>query len=431
MAALVCGWLLMTLSAGCKKPAALPATEVTAPAVMGHPLEHRSLSEYLEITGRIDAVLVVDIRSRISGYLTKIFFRDGQYVKKGDLLYEIDPRPSVAQLEQAEGSLEKLLGEKQFNQVQVERYEKLVGKGAASMQDFDSWKAKRDENTGAMAAARAQVEFARLNVEFCTITSPIDGQISRTQLQIGNLINQDTTTLTTVVSVDPMFVYFNVDEPTLVRVLRTMRGESLKTGADPREVFVDIGLVDDVGRKYPYHCRVDFLDNQLDPQTATITMRGRLENPYDSDPAHPKPPLFRSGMFMRARLPLGQAVERTLVPELALSSNQDRKILWLVDEKGLASTHEVIVGQKIGAWAIVESADAKKPLDRSAAAVVRGLQRCREGKPVIMTLVKADSIGIEPLPQSVPQTSVSPAAADREDLLNQPPARPPGAASGP
>ena len=408
-----CGQAAKDPSASTKAAAQAPPSEVTVAA-----FQSRLLPEYLEVTGRIEAVRAVDVRCRITGYLTKIFFRDGQFVKAGDPLYEIDPRPYGAQLESAKGSLEKLFGERRFAEVQVARYEKLSAKGAASVQEFDTWKAKLEENTGAVAAARAQVEFARLNVEFCTVTSPIDGQIGRTQLQVGNLINQDSTTLATVVSIDPIHVYFNVDEPTFVRVVRTMRGESEPAMVDRRQFVVDIGLVDDRERHYPYRCVVDFLNHQVDPQTATITVRGVLENPHDPDPAHPRPPLFRSGMFIRARLPLGEPAALTLVPEAAIGSNQDRKVLWLVGVDGTSHSREVLPGQKVGAWIAVRSADPARPLDASDRVVVRGLQRCREGKPVTVVMAPADTIGLDtlpaasaaapaPLPQAAPATEAT------------------------
>jgi len=405
------------LLGGCGRPSredaavAKAAGQAALPEVIVTSFQRRVLPEYLEVTGRIEAVRSVDIRSRITGYLTKIFFRDGQFVKAGDPLYEIDPRPAVAKLEESQGKLASLIGEQKFAAVQVERYEKLTSKGAAPIQEYDSWKAKREENAGAVASARAAVESARLNVEFCTITSPIDGQIGRTQLQIGNLIDQDKTTLATVVSIDPVFVYFNVDEPTLLRVLRTLRSQTTTGTAGPQTVFVDIGLVDDQERHYPYRCVVDFLNNQVDPQTATITMRGRLDNPYDPDPAHPRPPLFRSGMFLRARLPLGQPAELMLVPEVAIGTNQDRRTLWLIGNDGLARNQDVIVGQKVGAWVAVRSADPTRRLDPEAQIVVRGLQRCRENKPVKAVAAAAESLQLDTLP--VPSAPMpEPAAAD-------------------
>jgi len=408
VAAVVPVMLAMATVGGCGRKSgdaaasAKAAAEAAPPEVTFAGFQRRVLPDYLEVTGRIEAVKSVDICSRVTGYLKKIFFRDGQFVKTDEPLYEIDLRPYVAKLEEAQGKLESLIGEQKFAAVQVERYEKLTAKGAAPVQEFDSWKAKLEENAGALASARAAVESARLNVEFCTITAPFDGQIGRTQLQIGNLIDQDKTTLTTVVSIDPVFVYFNVDEPTLLRILKTLRGDSQAGAVGQREVFVDIGLVDDTERKYPYQCTIDFLNNQVDAKTATITMRGRLENPFDPDPAHPRPPLFRAGMFLRARLPLGQPAELTLVPEAAVGTNQDRRTLWLIGADGLARSREVIVGQKVGAWVAVRSADPTQPLDPLAQVVVRGLQRCREDKPVTAVAAAVDSLGLQTLPAVLP-----------------------------
>jgi RND family efflux transporter MFP subunit len=391
-------FFLTFLCVGCAKNAPQSAPAVPAPEVMVFDFQTRTMPEYLEVTGRINSVFVVDIRSRVGGYLSKIFFRDGQFVRKGDPLYEIDPRPSLAKLAESKGTVEKLLGERRFAEIQIARYEKLISKGAASQQELDAFRAKLEENTGSLTSARAQQEFNQLNLDFCTIVSPIDGQVSRTQFQIGNLINQDQTTLTTVVSIDPIFVYFNVDEPNLVRVLKTTRSTSRSNGIFTGQLFIDVGLVDDLERAYPHRCVVDFLNNQLDTQTATITMRGRLDNPHDPNPDHPKPPLFRSGMFARVRLPLGQPAQRLLVPETAIASNQDRKILWLVDTENVASMREVLVGQKVGTWITVQPTDPGKPFGASDRVVVRGLQRCREGKPVTPKLASAEIVLLNTLP---------------------------------
>ena len=391
-------FFLTFLCVGCAKNAPQSAPAVPAPEVMVFDFQMRTMPEYLEVTGRINSVFVVDIRSRVGGYLSKIFFRDGQFVRKGDPLYEIDPRPSLAKLAESKGTVEKLLGERRFAEIQIARYEKLISKGAASQQELDAFRAKLEENTGSLTSARAQQEFNQLNLDFCTIVSPIDGQVSRTQFQIGNLINQDQTTLTTVVSIDPIFVYFNVDEPNLVRVLKTTRSTSRSNGIFTGQLFIDVGLVDDLERAYPHRCVVDFLNNQLDTQTATITMRGRLDNPHDPNPDHPKPPLFRSGMFARVRLPLGQPAQRLLVPETAIASNQDRKILWVVDTENVASTREVLVGQKVGTWITVQPTDPSKPFGTSDRVVVRGLQRCREGKPVTPKLASAEIVLLNTLP---------------------------------
>ena len=266
--------------------------------------------------------------------------------------------------------------------MQVDRYTKLVAKGAASQQELDTHKARLEENTGALAAARAEMESARLNVEFCTIVSPIDGLIGRTQLQVGNLINQDQTSLATVVSVDPVFVYFNLDEPAFIRLGNNLRDSVGRSGESPDAMTVMVGLVDDVERTFPYRCSVDFLNNQVDSQTATITMRGRLANPYDPTSGHNVPPRFRPGMFGRVRVPIDEPKQRLFVPEGAVGNIQDHKIIWMIDAASNASAREVVVGQKLGGWVAVTPPDATKPLDPAGRIVIRGLQRCRDGKPV-------------------------------------------------
>ncbi len=365
------------------------------------PFEPRVTPEWIEVTGRIEAVSTVDIRSRITGYLTEVAFRDGQFVKAGNKLYEIDARPYQAKLLEGQGNVEKLLGERRFNEVQVDRYTKLVAKGAASQQELDTHKARLEENTGALAAARAEVESARLNVEFCSIVSPIDGLIGRTQLQVGNLINQDQTTLATVVSVDPVFVYFNLDEPAFIRLGNNLRRDGAsRSPASPDTMTVMVGLVDDVERTFPYRCSVDFLNNQVDSQTATITMRGRLANPYDPAADTNVPPRFRPGMFGRVRVPIDEPKQRLYVPEAAVGNIQDHKIIWMVDAASNASAREVAVGQKLGGWVAVTPTDATKPLDPAGRIVIRGLQRCRDGKPV--AAVAARDGEAPPPPPAVP-----------------------------
>lgn len=421
-------WVAAALTlavAGCTPPAPPPSPPAVSEVMVATP-RSVTVPEYLEVTGRIDAELVVDIRSRITGYLTEVAFRDGQFVSKGDPLYEIDRRPYEAKLASAAGTIDRLVGERRFLEVQVDRYEKLVSKGAASRQEFDSFKAKLEENAGNLSAARADHEAARLNVEFCSITAPIDGQISRTQIQVGNLIAQDTALLATIVSLDPIFVYFNIDEPTFVRMTSRARDSGRGPGADAGQTLVDVGLVDDVRREYPHRCRVDFLNNQLDSKTATITMRGRLDNPHSIDPASPRPPLFRPGMFARIRLPLGDAVDRLFVPEVAVASNQDRKILWIAGEDDIASAQEVTLGQKLGSWVAVTATDPARPLAAADRIVVRGLQRCREGKPVKPTPAAEESLDLGSLvlperrdPPS-PEASAEPAEAESREASDPP-----------
>ena len=402
IASLLAGlYLVLAASLGCTKPPASAPQTAPVPEVVVLSPEVRTTPEWLEVTGRIDAVSTVEIRSRVTGYLTKVAFQDGQFVRAGDPLYEIDSRPYQATLLEAQGMVEKLLGEKRFLEVQIDRYSKLVAKGAASQQEFDSYKAKLEENTGALAAARATVESAQLNVDFCTITSPIDGLIGRTQMQAGNLINQDHTTLAVVVSVDPVFVYFNLDEPAFLRLENNLRRSTPIPPPQRGLTTVMVGLVDDLLRTFPYNCTIDFLNNTIDTQTATITMRGRMANPYDPAGEHATPPRFRPGMFARVRVPLGEPEERLIVPEAAIGNLQDHKNIWMLGPESVATPHEVTVGQKLGLWVAVKAANAAQPLDPSGRVVVRGLQRCRDGKPVKPVAATEDEL--PPAPPEAPR----------------------------
>ena len=370
----------LILGASCSKA---PKAEIKAdaPEVTVQHLSEMVLSDDLILTGRLDAVVNVDIRSRVTGYIDKIYFKDGQFVKKGDLLYLIDPRPYQAKLDTAKGDVERLDGERKLTDIQVDRYKKLSDKGAASKQEYDMWIAKQAENLGSMASAKSQVVFNQLNLDFCKVIAPIDGQISRTQIQIGNLINADNTSLTNMVSIDPIYAYFNVDEPTLIRISRQMRSPT----SDKRAIGqfnLDVGLVDDLKKEFPIKGKMDFVNNQLDKQTGTITVRGELSNPFNSVSIPHKMPLLKPGMFIRVRLPLSEPKPRQMVPEVAIGNNQDRKVIWIVNSEDKAQMIEVEVGQKAGELVPISPTDSAVKLGPETRVVVRGIQRCKDAKPV-------------------------------------------------
>jgi len=383
MASRISGLILigiLILGASCSQKPKTEAQPLAPEVTVGMP-KSLVLAESLVLTGRLDAVLNVDIRSRVTGYLDKVFFKDGQFVKKGEILYLIDPRPYQAKLDTAKGDVERLEGEKKLAEIQVDRYKKLSEKGAASKQEYDTWIAKQAENLGGLSSAKAQVIYNQLNLDFCKIYSPINGQISRTQIQIGNLINADNTSLTNIVSIDPIYAYFNVDEPTLLRVVRELRAGT----RDRHEVEyyeVTVGLVDDSNREFPFKGRLNFVNNQLDKQTGTITMRGELSNPHDPSTSPPKMPLLKPGMFIRVKLPLSQPLPRHMIPEIAVGNNQDRKVIWVIDKEDKARMIEVEVGQKEGSLVSVTPSEKGTKFDENTRIVIRGIQRCREGKLV-------------------------------------------------
>ncbi len=194
--------LFTTLLLGCAEPPALappPVPKVT----VSRPIP-REVTDYEDFTGRTDAISTVDIRARVTGYLNQVAFKDGDIVKENALLYQIDPRPFQAALDQALGQVERLEAAKKLMAIQVDRYAKLAKKGAASQQDVDQYTAQQAENIGALKTAQAQVETAKLNLGFTRIAAPVTGKISRTLITPGNLVNADVTVLTTIRSIDPM-----------------------------------------------------------------------------------------------------------------------------------------------------------------------------------------------------------------------------------
>ncbi len=378
---LVCGMAVLN---GCdnKTPPAPEPLEVS----VSQPLE-RSLADHAEFTGRTDAIDLVEVRARVRGYLVKVNFKDGQMVKKGEVLYEIDPRPYQADLDKALGELAKAEGQKQLADIQVDRYTKLAAKGAASEQDRDEWRGKQAEAIGNVAAAKGSLQGARLNLNFCTITSPIDGQISRTFFQIGNLVSPDVTTLTTIVSVDPIYAYFNVDEPTFLHVLRRIREGGLRV-TRLEEIPVEIGLVDDPARSFPLRGKLDFVNNQVDKLTATITVRGIFENPGLIGTG--KPRLLWPGMFARVRVPLSPPRPSLVVNERAIATDQGFKFVWVVDAENRVHYRRVELGQLQDGMQVIQSG-----LEPTDWVVVKGLQRCRP--EVQVRPVKVDMVTLRPV----------------------------------
>ena len=232
---------------GSEPPPAKPPLPVVSVAI---PVA-KEVIDYEDFTGSTDAVSKVEIRARVSGYLIKVNFKDGDdTIKEGDLLYQIDPRPFQADLDQANGNVERLEAEKKLLAIQVDRYRKLATKGAGSQQDLDQYLAQQAENVGALKSAHAQVDRAKLNLGFTRITAPISGKIGRTLLTVGNLVNADSTQLTTLMSIDPMYAYFNVEEPTLLEVRKLLREGAIQSRS-LGEVAVRMGLADDVEKGVP------------------------------------------------------------------------------------------------------------------------------------------------------------------------------------
>lgn len=332
---LLCGFL-----PGCsRRQAAPPPPMLTVTACK--PIE-RQVTDYADFTGRTDAVFSTDIRPRVTGYLVGMPFREGARVAKDQVLFEIDDRPYKAALDLAKASLEvaKAALIKAQGDYDIGLEVQKQSKEAISVQELTRRLGARDEAKGNVGRADASLVSAQLNYDWCKVRSPIDGQVGRYLLTLGNLVNADATQLTTVVSETPMYVYFDVDENTMLDVLRKLvlpsKVDLLKVKGG---VPVLMGLADE-NSSFPHKGYVDFGNNTVNASTGTILLRGVFDNP--ATPAGKR--LLRPGMFVRVRLPLGKPHSALLVAETALQSDQGQKYLLVLDDKDVVQYRRIKTG---------------------------------------------------------------------------------------
>lgn len=359
--------LLSVLLVGCDNSVAQNAAP-PAPAVSAADVVVKSISQWDSFNGRIEAVESVQLRPRVSGYIDKVNYTDGQEVKKGEVLFTIDDRTYRAALEQAQANLARAKTQASLAQSEANRTDKLVNTNVVSREE---WEQRRSAATQAQAdirAAQAAVDAAQLNLDFTKVTAPIDGRASRALITSGNLVTAGDTAsvLTTLVSQKTVYVYFDVDESTYLHyqnLARSGQGASSNHMALP----VEIGLTGEEG--YPHQGKVDFLDNQLTPSTGTIRMRALLDNAQRQ---------FTPGLFARVRLPGSAEFKATLIDDKAVLTDQDRKYVYIVDKEGKAQRRDITPGRLADGLRIV-----RQGLNPSDKVIVEGLQKVfMPGMPV-------------------------------------------------
>jgi RND family efflux transporter MFP subunit len=333
------------------------------------PIEQKTL-DCEEFTGRTEAVESVEIRARVTGYLDKICFRDGADVKQGDLLFEIDPRPFQATYDQATAQVKLRDADLKFRVAEAERASQLIGKNAVSKSDYDQIMAQQAQARAAVAAAEATERAAKLNVDFTALRSPVTGVTSRTRITRGNLVQADQTVLTTVVSVDPMYVYFDIDEHTILELQELVRKGKIKVKENElMPAWMELG--DEQG--FRHQGTVDFAENRFDPNTGTIRARAVIPNPK---PAHGAR-LLVPGLFARVRLPVGEPQKVLAVAERAIGNDQGQKYVLVVNSKNEVDYRPVALGKLEGRLRVI-----KTGLQLSDRVIVNGMQRVRPGTPV-------------------------------------------------
>ena len=382
--------LALALNSCTSRPAAAPPP---AKVKVVQPLA-REITEWDEFTARLDAVDSVEVRPRVSGYLQAVHFQDGALVKKGELLFTIDPRPYDAVLRRALAELALATSRLALAQKNAARAADLLKSHAISQEEADIRDSNRRQAEASVEEAQAAVEAARLDVEFTRVAAPVAGRIGRKLVTEGNLISggagTQSTLLTTIVSLDPIYAYFEADEGSVLkynRLARTGQRPSSREHKNP----VHVGLADEEG--FPHDGVMDFVDNQIDRGTGTVVARAVLPNPDLS---------LLPGLFARLQLPGSGQYRAILIPDEAVGSDQSQKFVYVVDAESKAQYRTVKLGPMVDGLRVVR--EGIGPEDR---VIVAGLQRARPG-----LVVEAQAVPAAPAVTSAGPTATTMPAAN-------------------
>jgi multidrug efflux system membrane fusion protein len=350
-----------------------PVAETPPPPVtVAQPIV-KDVRIYDEYDGHIQAAEKAEIRARVKGQLEKVAFEAGQVVKAHALLYEIDPRTYAAALNAAEALEKAAKAAVALSTAELKRMETAAEKGAVSPNELDLAKAKKQVSEAELGKAQAAITEAKLNLDFTKIKAPFAGRISRTQVDVGNLINAGggETLLTTVVTVDPIFVYFDVDERSFIRY-RDMRDQMNKDGAPQPATLKEAGIPVFVAREgeqgFPHKGVLDFADVKFNPSTGTVQVRGVLPNANG---------IFDDGMRARVRVSVTGPTKAILVTERAVGTDQDRRFVYVVNAENTVERRDVRLGRVSDGLQVIE--EGLKPDEW---VIVNGIQRVRDGMKV-------------------------------------------------
>jgi membrane fusion protein, multidrug efflux system len=350
---------VLVMSACGKAPeqaAAMPASKVSVAKVLEQPV-----NEWDEFTGRLEAPETVQIRPRVSGQIDQVAFTEGALVKKGDLLFQIDPRPFQAEVRRLEAQLQQTKAAASRSDNEAQRGERLRQSNAISAELADSRTTAAQEARAAVAGIQAQLDLARLNLSFTRVTSPISGRVSRAAITAGNLVTADVTELTSVVSTDKVYAYFDADERVYLKYT-----ELARQGRRGATTPVYLGLSNEDGN--PHLGQMNFVDNQVNPATGTIRGRAVFDN---SDGR------FTPGLYARLKLVGSGTYSAVLITDEAVGTDLGKKFVLVMDADNKSAYRAVELGPKIEGLRIVRSG-----LSKDDTIIVKGLQRVRPGSPV-------------------------------------------------
>lgn len=371
---------LLLAVAGCARNEAAPAVAAAAPGVDVAQVLQRPVTEYDEFTGRFVAVDRVAVRPRVSGYVTRVVFEPGHEVRKGDILFTIDARPYEAELKRTRAELERARTQLTLARSERERAVKLLKLRAISREEFDSRTAASEQASANVDAASAAVDTAALNLSFTKVRSPIAGLASREEITAGNFVASGQTLLTTVVSVDKIYVEFEGNEALYLKYAALARAGKIDGPRDGNN-SIWVGLADETGT--PHEGKLVFMDNALDPQTGTIRARGLLDN---SDRR------FTPGLFARVKIAASGRHDALLVRDSAIGTDQNLRYVLAVGEDHKLQYRAVTLGPVVNGLRVV-----REGLEAGEYIVVNGLQRVRPGAVII-----PQRVAMEPKPAAAP-----------------------------
>lgn len=365
-----CGYLALPAAvlmlAACEREQK-QAEQPVLPVTVAQPIQ-KAVVDWDEYTGRFEASDAVEIRARVSGYLTEVHFKDGQLVQKGDLLFTIDRRPFEQALAQAQAEVSRAQSELEFAKGDLQRAQPLVKQGTVSVQLFEDRRRRQQDADAQLRSAESRVKSALLDLEFSEVRAPLKGLTSNRRVDVGNFVSGGGTTstlLTTLVATDPIYFVFDASESDYLRYIRLARDgkrPSSRNFANP----VDLHLLDET--EWKWHGKMNFVDNRLDPNAGTIRGRAEFANPDG---------FLTPGVFGRLRLIGSNEYQALLIPDAAVVSDQARKLVLAVKDDGTVEGKQVQLGPIFEGLRVVRSG-----IDANDKIVIDGVQRARPGAKV-------------------------------------------------
>ena len=359
--------MLVAVAWGCSSTAQSKGPAPAPPEVSVAEVVCKQLGDVDEFTGRLEAVNTVEVRPRVSGYLQKVFFKEGAIVRRGDILFEIDPRPFQAEVDRLKGELAQAKAELARAQNDFQRAERLHNNDGMSTEEYDRRSAARSSSEARIAATEAALRGAQLNLEFTHIVAPITGRVGRAEITEGNLVQGGAgqiTPLTTLVSLDPIYVYFDADEQTYLKYARVSR--TAGTSSHDLTIAALLGLADEDG--FPHVGRVNFVDNQVSSTTGTIRVRATFSN---------KNFALTPGLFARVRLQGGGAYDGCLAKDESVVTDLNQKYVFVLGKNNTLEYRPVKLGPITDGLRVV-----REGLHDGDVIVTNGLQRVRPGTAV-------------------------------------------------